>query len=254
MSADVIRIPLGMTLGGRVVAPFVNAYLARCGDGWIVVDTATPGSTPAILAALARNGIAATDIRAILLTHGHFDHYGSALELAAALGGVRIAMHPADRSLVTGERLPRDLRPTRLAAVPPLLAGSLWMGLSSATGRLKPWSAETADRVIWLDEVTEDDGLVDLRERLGIPVQALLTPGHSPGSLTFRLLGGELFAGDILSHTITGAPAPPMFADQPHRVPASLERIGAQNPPMVYVGHGAPVSGEALSGLLTNIG
>jgi glyoxylase-like metal-dependent hydrolase (beta-lactamase superfamily II) len=251
MSTQVIPIPLGPMLGRWVAAPFVNAYLVRCGDGWIVVDTGLPGCGPVIHAAIERNGIQPLNVRWILLTHGHFDHYGGALELAAALGShVQIAMHPDDRPFITGERVPDNLRPTRTLGAVPLLIGSQLMRRAVTSGRLTPWSPEELARVHWLGEVTEEAGLVDLRERLAIPIQAVLTPGHSPGSLSFRLPGGEMLVGDILSHAVSGAPAPPLLADEPHRVLPSLQRIAVQKPCVIFPGHGALVKGEALAGLL----
>ena len=61
----------------------------------VVVDPG--GDVDRILAALADNKITVT---AILLTHGHIDHAGGAMELKEALGVEIIGPHEADRPLL----------------------------------------------------------------------------------------------------------------------------------------------------------
>ncbi|HNT78268.1 MAG TPA: MBL fold metallo-hydrolase [Anaerolineae bacterium] len=58
-----------------------NVYLVGCAPELILIDTSMPGKTDAILAELAAAGFAPADVRAIVLTHHHVDHVGSAAEL-----------------------------------------------------------------------------------------------------------------------------------------------------------------------------
>lgn len=250
----VIRVRLGLNLGPRVSLPVVEAYLARCDARWIVIDSGPPGSTPAILAAMRHHNIAREEVAFIVLTHGHFDHFGSALRLREALGAhVRIVMHPADRPFVTGTEAPHRLRPTSPAGSLPLLCGTFWMLLSRASGQLRPWTEAESAEALWLED-THGEAPVDLREQLGLPLQALHTPGHSPGSVCLRLPTGELFTGDILSHTLIGsAPAWPLLADDPERILPSLQRIAALRPRTVYPGHGAAMPGEAVVALVRSL-
>src|SRR3954470_22813214 len=62
---------------------FVNVFfMGRPGGAWVLVDTGLPGRAHQIVeAAEARFGGGARP-EAIILTHGHFDHAGSALPLA----------------------------------------------------------------------------------------------------------------------------------------------------------------------------
>jgi glyoxylase-like metal-dependent hydrolase (beta-lactamase superfamily II) len=57
---------------------FVNAYLVREDDGFTLVDTTTPRTGGALIAAATAAG---APIRRIALTHGHGDHVGSVDEL-----------------------------------------------------------------------------------------------------------------------------------------------------------------------------
>lgn len=251
---NVIQVRLGPVAGARVLLPLVEAYLVRSGRDWVVIDTGPPGCALAILAAMKRHDIPPEAVSHILLTHGHFDHFGSAMNLRRALGAhVRIAMHPADRPFVTGRGMPSRLRPTSLAGAFPMFCGTLWMLAASATRRLRYWSEAEAEEVLWLDDIPQEAS-VDLHERLGLPLQALHTPGHSAGSLTFRLPTGELFTGDIVSHALVGnAPAWPLLADDPAQILPSLQRIAALRPAVVYPGHGVPIAGEAVTGLVERL-
>ncbi|HTE19970.1 MAG TPA: MBL fold metallo-hydrolase, partial [Armatimonadota bacterium] len=151
---NIIPIPLGLSMG-PVLLPFVNAYLVRSGDGWVVVDTGPPGCARRVLAALRRHGIPGKSVRLILLTHGHFDHTGSAVELQRLLPGhPRIAMHPGDGPFVTEERLPLSLRPTSLTGAFSFLGGTVGMLLWTLAATLRPWPDPVLQEVLWLDEVS----------------------------------------------------------------------------------------------------
>src|SRR5215467_9805268 len=56
----------------------VNWVLVAEGDGVTLVDTGEPRDFPQILASLGQIGRSLGDVNAVLLTHGHPDHIGSA--------------------------------------------------------------------------------------------------------------------------------------------------------------------------------
>src|SRR5579884_4088202 len=80
----------------------VNAYLLGTQDNWVLVDTGTPGNASKIRkAAEARFGSNAKP-KAILLTHGHFDHAGSAKDLLSAWD-VRVYAHRSEWPFLNGK-------------------------------------------------------------------------------------------------------------------------------------------------------
>ena len=64
----------------------VNWTLVTDGDGVILIDAGFPGSRDDVLASLRQLGFGVDDLRAILLTHAHIDHFGSAIWFAKTHG------------------------------------------------------------------------------------------------------------------------------------------------------------------------
>ena len=107
-------------------------------------------------------------VKAILLTHGHFDHIGAVDALyrhSSAADRPRIVIHELDAPMLTN---------------PVLNAG---MGLMGREITAPPAT----------DLVREGDELT----LAGLKIQVLHTPGHTPGSVCY-LIEGELFTGDTL--------------------------------------------------------
>jgi glyoxylase-like metal-dependent hydrolase (beta-lactamase superfamily II) len=108
MAESVIQIDTGK---------FTNVFLIRGRTGCVLVDTGNPGKADRILERLAKRGVAPDDIRLILVTHGHVDHFGSAAELRERTGAP-VAVHALDAEAVRqGIHRPDSLHPEgRLAA------------------------------------------------------------------------------------------------------------------------------------------
>jgi hydroxyacylglutathione hydrolase len=111
---------------------------------------------------------------AVLATHGHIDHIWSIAPVCGARN-IPAYIHPADRALLSDPG--RGL---------PLQAGQQLFGGITFT---EP------------DDVVELTGGMTL-DLAGIQLVVDHAPGHTPGSLTFRLPGGAepgtLFSGDLL--------------------------------------------------------
>ncbi len=81
-----------------------NAYLVGERARWVLVDACTPGQERRILRAAEHRFGRGARPRAILLTHGHFDHAGSAGALAGRWG-VPIYAHSLELPYLTGQSL-----------------------------------------------------------------------------------------------------------------------------------------------------
>ncbi len=200
------------------------------------MDTGTPGHAQPIRHAAERLYGAGARPEAILLTHGHADHAGSALDLAK-LWNVSVFAHPLEVPYLTGQSKYPPLDPTvggflallgRFVSVPSLDLGAHVRVLEA--GREAPGLAGWA----WHH-----------------------TPGHAPGHVVFfRRRDGTLLAGDALSTVdldsgfavalrpqhVCGPPTP--STPDWGRARESVELLAELRPLTIACGHGVPMSGS----------
>lgn len=224
----------------------VNVYLVHADGGWVLIDTGWSRSAPAIRMALA--SVAGPDVRprAILLTHIHPDHSGSALELAR-LWGLRLLVHPDEVVLARGGIVPQYANPLDRWVIAPVL-------------RLVP--RRRLDAMISRSSLEHDvgtfepaDGVPHLPDWRCVPV-----PGHTPGHVAFfRERDRVLITGDaVLTENptswrslISKAPAPcppPRISTWDWAAATSSVAVLARlRPAVLATGHGRPLAGAAAS-------
>lgn len=202
----------------RVVAPNPSPLTHRGTNTWIlgqgrvaVIDPgpAIPAHLAAILAALAPGEV----VSHILVTHAHADHSPLARDLSAATGAPVLGFGPAlaGRSAVM----------QRLASA----------GLAGG--------GEGLDAGFVPDAVLTDGALV---AGDGWQVQAIHTPGHFAGHMSFAW-GDRLFSGDLVMGWSTSLVSPP-DGDMGDYM-ASLARLSARPWRRFYPGHGDAVTDPA---------
>ena len=79
----------------RLEHAYVNCYLVEEEGAVTIVDAAFPSTWQHLLSALDAIGRSLTDVKALVLTHGHFDHVGFAARAVRELQ-VPVWVHPAD--------------------------------------------------------------------------------------------------------------------------------------------------------------
>ena len=75
--------------------PHGNAWAVKAGDGVVLFDTGMhqPGSMAELERAMAMCGLAVQDVRLVVCTHAHSDHYGQAASICER-AGCELWMHP----------------------------------------------------------------------------------------------------------------------------------------------------------------
>ena len=78
---------------------FVSVWLVPTSDGLILIDSAQEPYVDHVIDNIRKSGFDPRNIKFILITHGHLDHFGGAAKLQA-LSGARVAMLEEDWQLI----------------------------------------------------------------------------------------------------------------------------------------------------------
>jgi len=237
------EIAPGVALVPTLIA---NAYLVGDEASWVLVDACTPGNESRIRRAAERRFGRDSRPRAILLTHGHFDHAGSAGPLADAWG-VPIYAHSLELPYLTGQ-----------SHYPPFNLSS--PGFFTRMARFFPTST--------VDLGTRAGALEPKQSVPGLPDwETIETPGHTPGHVAFfRRRDAVLLAGDAVTtmnldsfwDTVAKRKQvcrPPVPATSNWKnARRSVELLASLRPSLIAAGHGVPMRDAAheLSRLAEN--
>jgi glyoxylase-like metal-dependent hydrolase (beta-lactamase superfamily II) len=179
---------------------YVSSYAFGISGGLVLLDTGwnAEESWETLVAGLASIGASPQDVRGVLVSHMHFDHFGLAGRMRAA-SGAWVAMHPADIAALAGTG---QLGPA--GAVEREVRFLRWLGATAdeaAEAVGTPESYRLLTRLTLPDRELTDGDLADVP---GWRLRAVHTPGHTPGHLCFvDETSQRLFAGDHILPRIT---------------------------------------------------
>jgi glyoxylase-like metal-dependent hydrolase (beta-lactamase superfamily II) len=218
---------------------FVNVYgIAASEGGWVLVDCGLPRSASYLRRWVERN-FAGQPPRAIVLTHGHFDHVGACSELASEWRILTYA-HTLEHPFLSGRKQypPPD----------PNVGGGLM-------SRLSPFYPRGPIDISEHLRPLPEDGTVPL-----LPGWRWIhTPGHTVGHVSlFREEDRLLIVGDafctvnqqsIMSVVrqkpeLTGPPA--YYTPDWVAAKASVQVLAALHPNTLAPGHGHPMTGAEI--------
>jgi glyoxylase-like metal-dependent hydrolase (beta-lactamase superfamily II) len=224
-------------IGCRIV--FVNVFAVSTSAGWTLIDAGLPFSSGRIRSwAESRFGPGAKP-RAIVLTHGHFDHTG-AIEDLLKTWNVPVYAHRLELPYLTGQQ-----------KYPPPDPGA-GGGLMSFMSPLYPRGpVDISDYV----RALPDDGTVP--EMPGWI--CVFTPGHTAGHVSFfrpedrTLIVGDAFCTtDQQSFMAVARQKPELHGPPAYYTPdwaqakRSVEALAALRPRILAPGHGLPMSAGDL--------
>jgi glyoxylase-like metal-dependent hydrolase (beta-lactamase superfamily II) len=208
----------------------VNWTLVTDENGVLLIDAGFPGSREDVLDSMRQLGFGVDDLRAILLTHAHVDHFGSAIWFAKT-HGTPVYSHAAE----VGHSKREYLEQASPADIVKHIWHPRWLAWSLAITRK---GATTHEGIPSTLALTEDIAA-------GLPGQptAVPTPGHTGGHCSF-VVDGVLVSGDAL---ITGHPVAPrngpqllpkLFNHDQDSCVRSLSALGVLDTDVLLPGHG----------------
>ena len=218
---------------------FDAAYLVVENGRAAFIDCGTQHSIPALLGALARQGLTVAEVDWLILTHVHLDHAGGAGALMRRLPHARAVVH------ARGARHMID--PSLLVAGATAVYGEA--EIARSYGEIVPIERE---RVV----VANDGHIVDLAGRALLCVD---TPGHARHHLcVWDPRSRAWFTGDTfgLSYrefdSARGPFAVPTSSPvqfEPEPLKASIRRLLAHDPAAMYLTHYGRVGGAQRLGV-----
>ena len=220
----------------------VTVYLAGApGEPLTLIDTGprTRATRAALDAGLESLGYGVPDVKRIIITHAHVDHYGLASDLVAesraklwthAWNIVTLGHSDDDRK----RRISFYAELMRQAAVP----DDIVMAIGQATGAVNRYAQPVA-----VDATLQEGDTLRMAKR---PWQVLHAPGHSAGLLCFyepasqTLLSSDHLLANISSNPVV-EPPPPGERERPRSLALyrqSLERVAVMKIARALPSHG----------------
>ncbi|MFJ8186608.1 MBL fold metallo-hydrolase [Streptomyces sp. NPDC096105] len=229
MRADIRQVADGTYL---VHGSNTNWIILTEGDEATLIDTGYPGDRAFLLESLTEVGSAPERVAAVLLTHAHNDHLGSA-EYLRTTYGTPVLLHEAEVPHARREFLHQ-------VSVGTVLRNAWRPGVL-------PWAVHTlraggtAQHPVAEPRPFPAAGALELPGR-PVPVP---TPGHTEGHCAYHLPDvGALVSGDALvsSHPTSRVTGPQILPDMFHhersRAVASLDVLMALDADLLLPGHG----------------
>ncbi|MTD13437.1 MBL fold metallo-hydrolase [Nakamurella sp. YIM 132087] len=196
VATGVHRIPMPMSDGGLDT---VNVYALIAPDGITLIDGGehVPGALDRLAAGLAPLGAGIADVRRVLVTHVHVDHYSLAPSIRR-ISGAEVAMGAGEQPTI--QRVGDPDFPQWSEQHRQLRRGGAGDVLEGILAGFPGMESDPAD---YLPPDTWWTGPTDIP--LGDAVlQVIPTPGHTAGHSVFALPGqGLMFTGDHVLPRIT---------------------------------------------------
>lgn len=220
MKTNIYPIPLGAD----------HVYIVQ-GKGVIMIDGGVPKKAKAFIKGINKTPIKPTDIKLLILTHGHWDHIGSAKEIKE-ITGAKIAMHKREK-----DWLEKSLKP-----LPPGVTrwGKIFAKIMAMFMPLVHIPATKVDIILGDKEFPLN--------KFGIAGKVIYTPGHSSGSVSIVLDTGEAFVGDLAMNAFPMrlSPGLPIFAEDMHKLKESWKLLLDMGAKKIYPAHGKSFSADII--------
>jgi glyoxylase-like metal-dependent hydrolase (beta-lactamase superfamily II) len=201
----------------------------------IIADTGRGLSEAEFRDVMKANGVEPADVKLIIITHAHWDHYSGTNTLKKMTGASVLCHKNAVPILKEGD--PK-------VYIPRNEDGKIMLEYIAAEEELPVPSIEP-DIVLDLAEGDTFD-----ISPYGVDGKIVYTPGHSNCSISIILNTGEALVGDVMLNSLsTGKPCLAIFGDDDEKLNASVKYL-LKNADTYYGGHGGPYKKEEIAPLI----
>jgi len=212
----------------RVTLRYSNLYLLRQGTTVALVDAGSPSDVPAATEALAAAGLRPSDVRLVVLTHGHGDHAGMGRFFQRA--GAKMVVGRGDELQTT-------------------------VGRNDEMHSTGPF-ATLARPLLRIDyePFTPDVIVEDVLDLASLGLRGAVVrrmAGHTRGSVVV-VVGGEAFVGDQMLGGVWGGifhadePGEHYYQLDPARTHCNVQALLDAGIERFYLGHGGPVTRDRV--------
>lgn len=206
-----------------------SCYLVAIKDGFILVDTGTPPTRPALEKGLAESGCVPGKLKLVLLTNGLMDSTGNGGWVREKYAA-QTAVHAQDAAIMTGSAgVEREWRSPAYAF------------LSRLTRPLA--RRMSASHVKFSPDLSIGEGF-DLRA-YGWDAKIVHVPGYSKGSIGVLTAEGDFLSGNLVTNTWNQHVSPYVVASYAE-LNRSLDRILDLPIKTIYPLSGPPFPAERL--------
>jgi len=216
----------------KIILKFVNVYLIKIREGYMLIDAGLKGSYQSFKNILKKKNIQISSIKYILVTHHHSDHTGFLSVLREEYPQIVLIAHKKEVSaLKEGKTLPFKSKNLLL---------KFFSGFNS--GKFEPVEIKNSDIIL-------DGDSEILFQKEGLNAKILHTPGHTPGSISIVLDDGRAVIGDLLMNfspdIFLSNPFPLVFSDL-EQVKKSCKKLLDEGVSIFLPGHGEEISAEIV--------
>jgi glyoxylase-like metal-dependent hydrolase (beta-lactamase superfamily II) len=202
---------------------YVKVFLIKSKDGFILIDTGLPNSEKKIISYINSIGKSVSDIKYIILTHSHMDHFGSAYALQK-MSNAHLGISEKGMLYVDGTK-------------------GLLMPVSNSKSvknnffvRLLPIIAKFIKPKFIKPDMKLKEGIFP--KEMGINAKIIETPGHTKDSISIYLIDSKTaIVGDLMQGTDKRLEIPPFFEDYISLI-NSINKIKELKPDLICVSHG----------------
>jgi len=238
----------------RIQGVMAASYLIEAEDGLFLVDAGFLGTGALVRRAIHALGRRPEELRLVLITHPHLDHFGG---LAGLAGPRRLAGHP-------GSEGPAAAHLTFEVAAHPGATRAVAEGGKEFSPGLTPF----AKWVAWLARTSLPflsfrgagrpvRGLADGESlhHLGLPGRIVHTPGHTESCISLVLDDGTAFTGDLAQGVspFDSRPAAPSMAWSLEAALGSWRTLLDAGVERLLPAHGGAFGARALAGTLARV-